>query len=276
MATPAVISPKTIFPHNPYTHVSSTTPSLSGLISPPHSHPPDSRRTSDDTKDLNQSHRQSLPSIQEALGESKAPAYVAGPSITISPSHTYGTSYPQHPPTPTSRSFSGNTVSYQPSVDQIKPRRPSPPLQPPSYPRAEHAAQPSYDHPRQQSLPSIHSTLQPSAHGSRHDFTRHEHDSRIQNGYTYQTTQYNGHVSAPGSISSTYSPRSPYQPNHYVPRYGPEHGPKQHLKLEHEDQSTGYGPVLKRNLDYWDVEVDLRTVSFPFPLEYCFRLTRNR
>jgi hypothetical protein len=284
MATPAVISPTNMFPHNPYTHINSVPPSshsLSGLISPPQSRPSESRRTSDD-KDPNQSHRQSLPSIQEALADPKTSAYVAAAPSTAISSHPYAPpTYPQHPPTPTNRSFPNSGGSYQPNADHIQPpRRTSPqPLHPPSYHRGEATAQLPYDHPRQPSLPSIRTALPPSTHGPRPDLTRHEQDPRgtASNGYTYQASQYNGHPPATASISSGYSPHSPYQPNQYATRYGPEHGPKQHLKLDHEEQSTGYGPVLKRNLDYWDVEVDLRTVSLRIITpQKVPQLTRNR
>jgi hypothetical protein len=255
-------------PPPPYTHSTSapqTAHAFSGLISPSQSQPSDSRRTSSDVKDPMQSQRQSLPSIQEAL---LAPTAFAPPRNPLdpSPARQYP-SYPQYPPTPTSRANSMDTGSYQ---NASQPHRTSPPH--PPHPSVYHRTDPvgpSYDTQQHPALPSIRTALPTSSsnhpgHGP--DYPRHEADPRtmgpVSAGYPHPPTHNGPHAPGPNSAHSpVYSPQSPLSQRQYRARY--DSNEEQHKMGENPATHKFYGPVVKRHLDYWDIEIEMSNVGLP-------------
>lgn len=279
MAASAMVSPTTPYPNHPpppYTHnPPQTGHPLSSIVSPTQSHPAEPRRTSDDKDQAHGAHRQSLPSIHEALADPKPTGYAPAPSTVIPAAHSFS-SYSQ-PPTPTTRPFGMEPV-FQTAMDRPAPRRPSPP-QP--YSRPEQGIPPSapYDIHRHPSLPSIRTALPAqSPTGPRPDLPRHEDPRGIpMSGYSHPQPpngQYSGYPSASNPPSaSTFSPQSPFNQQRSFPsRYGSDHpneySSKEHLKNgghESINGDQGYGTVVKRNLNYWDAEMSLRKVRFLLP-----------
>jgi hypothetical protein len=285
VATPSAISPISMYPNHPpppYSHTNSTPPSahpLSGLMSPSQSNPTDSRRTSGDVKE-SAPHRQSLPSIHEALLTSNS---LAAPRSSVDQSHPrpYGT-FPQPPPTPTSRANSIDGAPYQSQIGLPQRTEPPHPIHPSSYTRADHMPPSPFDNPRYPPLPSIRTALptQPSAHtGLSPEFVKPEKDLRtIAPVYHQQSPQqphYSNHPSTSNSApTSAYSPQTPYQQRPYRSRY--EHG-EEHAKLgENPITQKIYGPVVKRHLDYWDIEIELNNVRIFLQGDISFLLTCDR
>lgn len=274
MNAPALHSPSTMYPNHPpppYSHSSGAPPSahsISGLISPTVSHPSDSRRTSGDSKDPSQAPRQSLPSIHEAL---YTPSTVAPPRNTTDPSSTRPYAFPQPPPTPTSRANSMDTASYQVQPAPSHSQRSSPPhpVHPTPFSRVDPMT-PSYDSPRHPALPSLRTALpqQPTINGGPpSEYLRHERDPRViapvSNGYSHAPAHHGQHhgqaTSGLAGPSTAYSPQSPYPPQRpYRSRF--DHG-DEHTKIgENPPTQKVYGPVVKRHLEYWDIEIELNNV----------------
>lgn len=279
VATPSAISPTSIYPNHPpppYSHINSAPPSahpLSGLMSPSQPNPIDLRRMSGDVKD-SAPQRQSLPSIHEALLN---PNPLAAPRNNVEQSHTrpYGT-FPQPPPTPTSRANSIDGASYQPQVSLPQRNSPPHPVHPSSYSRPDHMPPSPFDNSRYPPLPSIRTALpmQSNAHsGPSPEFLKPEKDLRtiapVSAGYPQQSPQHPhhpGHQNSSNSApTSAYSPQSPYQQRSYRSRY--EYG-EEHAKIgENPVTQKVYGPVVKRHLDYWDIEIELNNVRISYHAE---------
>lgn len=273
VSNPSAISQTSLYPNHPpppYSQSNLAAQSahpLSGIMSPSHSNPTDSQRTSGDAKDPAQPHRQSLPSIHEALF---TPNSLVTPRNAVDPSppRAYA-GYPQPPPTPTSRTNSIDAASYQSQVGLA--RRASPnPIHPTSYSRPEHMPPSPFDNPRYPPLPSIRTALptQSTSHpGPSPEFLKPEKDLRaiapVSAGYsqqspisTHHSSQTNGSNPMP---AGAYSPQSPYHPQRpYRSRYDYDEA---HAKIgENPITQKVYGPVVKRHLDYWDIEIELNNV----------------
>ncbi|MCJ1227826.1 hypothetical protein MMC12_004485 [Toensbergia leucococca] len=155
MPAPLIISPVPMYsgPPPPYSYPSSTASTVvGGYISPA-----ESRRTSDDDKEQPPAHRQSLPSIQEALGNEQSLQYTPAPSKTTASPQILHPISAHTPTTPTSRPHldttrRGPTNPFS-QVQQIAPYLPHKP--------PERHSQ-SQDHPQSQHHPHAHNELGPS------------------------------------------------------------------------------------------------------------------
>jgi hypothetical protein len=275
ITTPSAMSPTSLYPNHPpppYSQGNSAPQSahpLSGLVSPSQPNPPDARRASGDTKDP-APHRHSLPSIHEAL---YTPNTMSAPrTVTVDPSppRAYA-GYPQPPPTPTSRANSIDGAPYQPQLGLAQRTSPPNPLHPSSYSRPEHMPPSPFDNPRYPPLPSIRTALPTQSStlpGPSSEYLQSEKDLRaiapVSAGYPQQSP-HNSYPSNqptngpnPGSTPA-YSPQSPYLPQRpYRGRYEYD---EVHSKIgENPVTQKVYGPVVKRHLDYWDIEMDLNNV----------------
>jgi hypothetical protein len=274
IATPSAMSPTAMYPNHPpppYTQSNSAPQSahpLSVLMSPSQNNLTDSRRASADSKDLAQPHRQSLPSIHEAL---YTPNSIVTPRSAVDPSppRPY-VGYPQPPPTPTSRANSIDAASYQSQIGLQQRASPPNPIHPTSYSRPEQMPPSPFDNPRYPPLPSIRTALptQPTTHpGPSPEFLKPEKDLRIiapvTAGYPQQSPHNAHHPSqtnGPNPLpTGAYSPQSPYPPQRpYRSRYEYDEA---HAKIgENPITQKVYGPVVKRHLDYWDIEIELNNV----------------
>ena len=272
MAAMAVVSPtSSIYSNGP-------PPSYSGWSGPAHSSglisPPDSRRTSDDTNP----HRQSLPSIHEALSSGpKSNPYASPVSASLPSSHQLPYSQSQPPSIP--RSYPpADHAQYPTQLAPSQPRQPTPPqpIHPQANPfsRSEHGSGSFSEMPRHPSM----STLQaaPAPHnpyaGPRYEPppVRHEQDpraaERAPNGYTHHPPPQQQPSYAYGPGPNQVPSAGPHTPVFSDPRY-------QHR--DSRDSSDGWrGPPvedpvrtmefrhgLKRNLDVWDFENNLTQVG---------------
>ncbi|EDN94492.1 hypothetical protein SS1G_10366 [Sclerotinia sclerotiorum 1980 UF-70] len=202
--------------------------SHSGLISPP-----ESRRTSDEKAPPHQlqtnTHRQSLPSIQEALSSTSAkPVPYASPvSASAPPSHPQ-IPYSQTQVLPPPRTYEQGTFQSSQS------RQPSPPvpIQPPPFPRTDLDSR-SFAEPRRQSL--LHPTIsQPPPANSypapRYEAPRYEQEPRVaerfversMNEYGQPAPLHNQHPYGNAPTQSVQPPHPPPQAQGYPqPPYPP-------------------------------------------------------
>jgi hypothetical protein len=223
MSAPPRPSPNTSY-HNPlpppcstiHTTAPTSAHSVLGLISPMQSCAPDSRRMLDFKEPLGTHCQslpcQSLPSIQEALYPQPPTSYPPPGPVLDTSTRPYPT-FPQQPPTPTSRANSIDTGAFASYTTTHSHPISSPPypIHLPSYPRLEPLT-PSYYHSRV-SLPSLNPPLPPQLQTStaHHqpapapEYLRHDEDLRsgsaMTNGYSYQP--------APPGKPLDYAPQPP-------------------------------------------------------------------
>ncbi len=246
--------------------------SVSGLISPP-----DSRRTSDNNKSeppppiqTSQPHRQSIPSIHEALSNGPKPNPYASPvSASLPAAHQIPYSQPQSAPIPRAYPPS-DQAQYPPQLAPSQPRQPSPPQPIHPQPNFSRAEQSTGSFPEVSRHPSI-TTLQaaPGPHNPyaapRYEPVRYEPDprpqERIPNGYP-------SHPPPPRQPAYNYGP-GPHQippPGPHVPIYNqPRYQQRDPREMNDAWKGENQEPVLfrqgvKRHLDVWDFENNLAEV----------------
>ncbi len=281
MAATAVVSPSSIYsngPPPPYSSGWSATAahSMSGLISPP-----DSRRTSDNKAEppppiqTAQPHRQSLPSIHEALSNGpKSSSYASPVSASLPPSHPLPySSQPQAPSIPRSYPPTDH-AAYPTQLATSQPRQPSPPQ--PVHPQPNPFSRPEQgpgsgtfpEIPRHPSLTTLQAP--PPPHNPyatpRYEPARYEQDprapERVPNGYAPNPPQQPpSYVYGPGPAAM---PSAGYQGSQYTqPRYHPQDRREMADGWKEGEKSEPGGPFkvnLKRRLDVWDFEMNLSEV----------------
>lgn len=265
-------------PPPPYSHTSSlpATHSLSGLISPP-----DSIRIGADEKRPQLSitgHRQSLPSIHEALSVPTSSFNATAPAA-VRPPPTPSASFPQPPLPPSSipRSYSQDVPPNQPTPLVQPQRSPPQPLHPqvPRLPRNDGPS--SYnENQRPQSISSFHNRppSQQSPYPAPHyDAIRYEREPQIverqdvANGYPPQHQppppppsasygEYSGSVPLVSHSQSMHPPPTPYPPSRFKsepPDKGYDNGASPNVRQP--------WPSVKRHLDIFEVELCLADVG---------------
>lgn len=280
MATSTLISPvSTMYagPPPPYSFPPSTlggVSSISGLISPP-----ESRRRSDDKEVQQNTNRQSLPSLHEALS-AKPSTYPAPTPVTLPPPQSF--SHMQPPTALPPRLQAVDIVPYPERTRHAPPQQNVPPEpvhpQQRSYSRSEAgpASMPiAYEPPRHSSYSAPRPPQSPPRTSfssySTNDSSRYEtHRPPASSGYPEAPSPYAtqhgsypaGPASAHGHPASAYSSSAAHQPQRPFPsaRYGLEHA-EEHSKFgEPATMRKAYGPVLKRHLDNFDLENSLADV----------------
>ncbi|PQE25470.1 Zinc finger NHR GATA-type protein [Rutstroemia sp. NJR-2017a BBW] len=238
----------------------------SGLISPP-----ESRRTSGDKNPLpqtNSSHRQSLPSIHEALSSdpTRPGSYAPPDSASLPPSHQIP--YTQSQVLPPPRAYpSTEQPSYQAPLAPPPPRQPSPPapVQPSPFSRPESNTA-SFSESRRPSI--LHTpALQPppppaNPYASRYDGPRSEAESRPTNAYPQPPP--------PLHTQHSYPPTQPTQPAppsqiYAQPRYPPRDDRDSNAGWKDQKSPTQQHPHyqgVKRHLDVWEFENNLACVGY--------------
>lgn len=260
-------------PPPPYSHHTtkfSTPLSLSGMMSPPESHTTDSRRPSDEAKDL-PSQRQNLPSLQEAL--SRPANYVPPPPpANTFPGYQANTYAFSQPPTSAERPNTTEVTPYQTHVaNHPHPQRNSPPqtnYAPNSFSNTRPIEPP--DRNRHQSLPSLRTAL-PQTTPHQTGSARYESDPRSWDrrgptdsySYRFGEENYYPHSTASNEGPSTsFAPRSPQ--NSQRPHYSRPEVERIDVKNGQPDSTYPvFSKVLKRGLGNFQLEVALAEVC-PF------------
>ena len=306
MPAPALASPLLYSgPPPPYSYSSTTVtsaPGVTGYISPP-----ESRRTSDDDKEKEnhlhtqalsqppprpppQPHRQSLPSIHEALGSAQSISYTSNPHQTApSPPTPHPTvanapttpigSHPeavlQGPPNPFAQ---GQPLGY-PSLD-AKDRRP-----PPLYLTQPHLEPPSARYPPSSNHEPVsyitYSKAAPSPTSPLRSSPRPAQLSHPSPMYTHVLQpmgpqhSYNGYH--PPHCYPTQQPGILSYPQQYNPQPSWRADGLGHDRLDEARKvapkgspvnGQHYGESVKRHLDIFDLETSLNEVSVYLPLCY--------
>ncbi|KAI9680669.1 MAG: hypothetical protein M1817_004109 [Caeruleum heppii] len=287
------ISPANMYsgPPPPYSLPSSTAsatpiPALNGLLSPP-----ESRRTSGDDKP-ERPHRQSLPSIQEALGREQALAYPMSAGASAQPqAHDPRSSI--SPKTPIPRSHPAAPTSNEPLMSSAPPSATYPPQHPPSKPL--HPVQSPYPAPemrqpglpshdardsRLPSLPSLRAAPSPiqtarplgPLHGTPQLSPRFDESPSSAgpmpagNAYGhYHSSYYPSHSTVCGPPSyPTAAPHHPDSP--YTSKFdGSEVSRVQEAQQSYKNykgvNGERYGTSVKRHLDFFDLEASLNEIA---------------
>ncbi|KUJ18008.1 uncharacterized protein LY89DRAFT_746068 [Mollisia scopiformis] len=278
MATTAVVSPtSSMYSNGPSPYSSGWSGpaaySVSGLISPP-----ESRRTSDNKTEppppiqTSQPHRQSLPSIHEALSNGPKPNPYASPvSASLPVSHQIPYSQPQSAPLPRAYPPSDH-AQYPPQLAPSQTRQPSPPhpVHPqPNFSRPEQSASSFPEVSRHPSITSLQAA--PGPHNPyaapRYEPARHEQDPRAQeripNGYP-------PHPPPPQQPAYNYGPNPnqiPPPPGQQVSIYNQSrYPPRDPRELADPWKGEKQEPVsfrqgVKRHLDVWDFENNLAEIN---------------
>lgn len=275
MAAPTTVSPASA-------HYSNSAPYSAGWPSSSHSgliSPPESRRTSNDKAPPHplqtNTHRQSLPSIQEALSSaSNKPGPYASPvSASAPPSHSQVT-YTQSQVLPPPRTYEqGGFQSSQSS------RQPSPPvpIQPPPFSRPDLNSR-NFAEPRRPSLlnPTISQPPPANSYGApRYEPPRYEQEPRVAERFVERSMNDYGQPS-PVHSQHPYAPVQPIQPSHppppaqnypqppYPPRDDRDLGSAGYKNYKTHNEPFNQG--LKRQLEVWDVDNNLAQVCLPLLL----------
>ena len=293
MSVPALVSPSLYSgPPPPYSYPSSTASSVVGLTG--YISPPESRRTSDGDKDAPpisklqpppQPHRQSLPSIHEALGSNKTLPYTSTATQIVSspqsshpdpirtPSTPIPRSHPeailQGPPNPFAPGQSFPYVSLEsqdrrPHPLHITQPHVEPP--PPRFPTTNQAEKAPY---------SNHSKIAPSPTSPRLSphFTQLPRSSSMYTPITHPTsigTQpaynvYNLPYQYPSQPPNIQSNQHQYHPQSHwhQDRVDFEQGEDPRRVAPKGSPSSGqhYGESVKRHLDIFDLEASLNEVN---------------
>lgn len=280
-----LVSPTTMQhsgPPPPYSYPSSATssaPGHSGYISPP-----ESRRTFEDEKDSHV-HRQSLPSIHEALGSDKslpystpAPTSNAPPSHTPTIANTPSTAHrpapdagPSGPPNP----FSHGQVTapylrenpYAQMRSQPEPQRsnggPSaPPSQDPRAPTFQALNGPKSPPPPPRTASQSYSS---TPYAPSYDYQPKPSATTSPNGYNPPYQAPFGYSTQPPSAPSSY-PTAPYDSRAYPGGWkagGPEQMRPDKRVISRAPPGPPHNESIKRQLDVFDIEASLNEVGFP-------------
>ncbi|EPE29348.1 Glucocorticoid receptor-like (DNA-binding) [Glarea lozoyensis ATCC 20868] len=264
MAT--LVSPASIYSNGPPPPYSNWPAPAAGLVSPP-----ESRRTSDNKADAPPPlqtippHRQSLPSIHEALNTK---SYTSPVSASLPPAH-HPAPYSQGPVIPRTYPPSDH-APYSTHICLSQTRHPSPPR--PIHPQQAHAFShvdpPQNNYQESQRHPAATAPAAPSSHAQypshRHDPPRYDPDSQASerplNSYSHQ----------PQTGPYSYPPNSnqmsgPHDASYNQPRY--PHDPRpvdEGWKGNTEDDRTKISPFkqgLKRRYMVWDFENYLSAIN---------------
>ena len=285
MPAPPLASPTSMYscPPPPYSYQSTTANPAAGLNA--YISPPESRRTSGDEKEPPSLHRQSLPSIHEALGSEQhlsIPSLLstAGPSTTSnSVSQPNTTTLP-----PRSHPDGSSIAATNPSTHDQSPTRPShDPFEKPSRPQYSPyhqidsgaarfpAINPQDSHhmltqpPRPAASP-VNALRQPTQPWPRHQSPTQDH---LAHSSSHMTSPY------------AYSPYQPAHPSYAsrTPHLTPfEHPPvpppnwrvavseidraeeMRRVALKHSPVPHAFGETVKRHLDIFELETSLNEV----------------
>ncbi|KAI9795988.1 MAG: hypothetical protein M1833_006564 [Piccolia ochrophora] len=282
----ALVSP-TMYsgPPPPYSYpatMASATPALTGLVSPP-----ESRRTSGDDKEP-QPHRQSLPSISEALGREQ-PLGHALPTPTSAASHHSHFVQPHSPSTPIPRSHPPEQTrashTQPPSIYNTPNQHPS---------KLHQQSAPAQPEPRRISLPSVlpHDPKLPSLHAIRSVQSptlssrpeqepvkpplaspRYEQGPRSADSMTssFSHGNYQSQYPYPHQHSAPAPPVYQAPPNYSVHGSYPNRFDGSEVGRVQEAQQVfkgfkgvngeKYGASVKRHLDYFDLEASLNEIA---------------
>jgi hypothetical protein len=278
MAATAVVSPSSMYSNGPPPPYSSgwsgpAAHSMSGLISPP-----DSRRTSDNKAEppppiqTAQPHRQSLPSIHEALSNGpKSNPYASPVSASLPTSHQLPYSQLQAPSIP--RSYPpADHAAYPTQLAPSQPRQPSPPQ--PLHPQQNPFSRPEQgpgnfpEAPRHPSLTSLQAAPAPqNPYAPRYEPARYEQDprapERVPNGYAPPPSQQPPSYVFGGPAANQIPPPGYQGPQYNQPRYHPQERRDLAEGWKEGDKGEVGGPFkvgLKRRLDVWDFEMNLSEV----------------
>ena len=251
---------------------------VSGLISPP-----DLRRTSDNKTiapppiQTVPPHRQSLPSIHEALNSagSKSRPYVSPVSASLPASH-HQLPYTQSQAPTIPRTYSSEHASYQTQLAPSQPRRLSPP-----HPLHSHlhslvgteSMASTFPESRHASLMTLHGAPGPPPNASAasgYENSKYEQESRAPeraNGYPHLTPPSLPPSYQQGLTSSHLPPSGTSASPHNQPRYrqrdGTESTDSWKLREGYKTEPPEFSHGLKRHLDVWDFENNLAQVSCP-------------
>ena len=288
MPAPSLVSPSTMYPGPPppYSYPSSTASSVAGITG--YISPPESRRTSDDDNEI-PLQRQSLPSIQEALGSDQSILYSAPPQTATLPPTSHPTTVqtpttpaaprshpeaaPSGPPNPyassqsTSHSFEQPERRAQPTY-----RRPSDPedtssVRPPPNPPRDSAPRPSHPTTTTSPTPSVRShpppmsqqyttTIYPPVSQSSMSMAPQPVYSPYQTAYSYPPMSANilsypqQYVQPPAWRVDGFDVDQVEESRKAIPKRSPASG--QH-----------YGESVKRHLDNFELETSLNEVPPP-------------
>ncbi|KAB8290246.1 hypothetical protein EYC80_011113 [Monilinia laxa] len=246
--------------------------SHTGLISPP-----ESRRTSNDKApplplQTNTSHRQSLPSIQEALSSTstKPGPYASPVSASAPPPH------PQNPYTQPQVLPPPRTYEQRGSFQPTQSRQPSPPVpvQPPPFSRPDFDAR-NFAEPRRPSIlhPSISQPPPANSYPApRYEAPRYEQEPRVaerfverpMNEYAQPSTLHNQHPYGNAAVQ-------PVHPSH-PPPHGqgypqPPYPPRDDRDLSaagyknYKTQNEPFNQGVKRQLEVWDVDNNIAQIN---------------
>ncbi|CAG8953404.1 hypothetical protein HYFRA_00010152 [Hymenoscyphus fraxineus] len=281
MAATAVVSPVSMYssgPPPPYSNwPGQPGHSTAALVSPP-----EPRRTLDNKAEPPshqapppQVHRQSLPSIHEALSASKpsfhtspVPAplphshsqqpYSQGPSIPRTYAPSDHTPYASQPPPQPRQPSPAHSIHHQPSNPFVRPEPPSTTF---SDTAARHPPVPSFQGP-----PVTHNSYPPT----RFEPPRYETDARgperVPNGYNHHPPPHT-HGPTPGAYpyQAPSHAAGPHDPSYNQPRY-PREGRPGDEAWKVEDDRSHMAPVpfkqgLKRRYLVWDFENYLSSIN---------------
>lgn len=287
MAATAVVSPTSLYGNGPPPPYSSSNWSanshpVSGLISPP-----DSRRTSDNKNEppppiqTQQPHRQSLPSISEALKDAPASGPYASPlSASIPPPHQLP--YGQSQATSIPRTYPPSDHARYSTQQPPQPRQPTPPQ--PIHPQNIPFSRPepgsgSFSEisrhssiPTLQAAPSPHNPYVPSRYESgRYETGRYEQDPRM---YDRPPTGYSQPPPSQSQPSYIFGP-PPHQiptsaqpgPIFTQPRYDSgSQDPRDEWRSPKDyekpiDPGAACRQGIKRHLDVYDFEQNLTLIN---------------
>lgn len=271
-------------PPPPYSYPSSTASSVMGLTTG-YISPPESRRTSDDDKEPPLAHRQSLPSIHEALGKDQSLLYSSGPA-SVNPPPPTSVPVSVHPPTtPIPRSHPEAVLAGPPNPYASS--QPLPYSQEPSDPRAQQlnrkgsqgedpssrstrpAAHDISSHPSNQTANSSpNPTIRPTPRPMQHQISSPMYPSVMPQSSTVlpQPGYY-------GQPSYSYPPQAasvlPYQNQCVQPPAwrtdGLDVDRAEEMRKAAAKRSPGighhYGESVKRHLDIFDLETSLNEVN---------------
>lgn len=274
MAATAVASPASMYsggPPPPYSGWSATTThSTSGLVSPP-----ESRRTSDNKSEppplqtAPPPHRQSLPSIHEALSNKPNP-YASPVSAPLPTAHN-PLPYPQSQGPPLPRSYPpSDHAPYPAQLAPSQPRQESPPQ--PIHPLQSQFSRPE---PPPSSFaetarhPSIAALQAAPPHNpyptARYEPPRYEQDprapDRLPNGY-------HSHPAPPAAY--TFGQPQNHMPVPHDPAYNQGRFPSRDVRggediwkggPENDSRTTPFKQGLKRRYLSWDIENHLATIN---------------
>ncbi|KAL8869513.1 MAG: hypothetical protein Q9174_004218, partial [Haloplaca sp. 1 TL-2023] len=296
MPAPPLASPSSMYsgPPPPYSYPSSTASSIvgghtNGYISPPQEH----RKLCEDTKDLQQVNRQSLPSIHEALNRDhpiSISSLLTKTSAPPPPSNTAHYTTHRSPTSPTYHSYRDAPSTLPPTTPS---RTQSSPHFTESMPRAHHSPRAAYDtingrlpssttreepYPPMMPPQTISSPLTVSrppmpVSSLRHSSPAYESIPRPSpamnpppsSAYVSYSAPYS-HPPPMPTIGASYQPPSPSHPPTW--RYG-ENGYDRGGDDEHRKNGvikdhlikSAYGEAVKRHLDNFDLETSLNEIA---------------